>query len=268
MENIKANSLDSMFDQQHDLLKYYTELEGLPDFPVNIHSKTGRKLLKDFVARFVEELSEAYEALNDELDFITTNNRSEAIKSLRKYNLEIADANHFLLEFLIFAGYGSWQRVEDLVDLFVRKYEQFQGLVVDERPIKSLLAIGGAINYKQAMRGTSKPRPDLFTVADSQMAMEDRTLYGGRYIAEPAIEIHQQLLWRATCNFFLVLNTLKSKEWTAEQISDKINFEENLAMSLVHYFVYLDFAGHSEISLATCFYLETQKNLKRIREGY
>lgn len=268
MESIKSNSVVELFSAQYELLAFYQQIEGLPSAPIDINTKSGRKLLKDFVARFTEELSEAYEMLEEALRAITQNHKIEAIKRIRDFNLEVGDANHFLIEFLIYAGYGSSEHLEELLKKFIREEPIFTGQYSEGKVFKSLLGFGNLINFKAGQRSCNRSRPDLYTIADENMAAKDKNLSGGRYISEPAVEIHQALLWKTVCSFHLTLNVLKSKEWSQEKTVDKLRFEEALTKALVHYFIYLDFAGFTEMSIVTSFREVSNKLWVRIKGGY
>ncbi len=73
---------------QLELLGKYQEIEGLPLWPLNLDTKDNQELMKDFLARVVEELAESYEAFE-----------AGDMPNARE---EMADALHFLIEALIF----------------------------------------------------------------------------------------------------------------------------------------------------------------------
>lgn len=73
---------------QLELLESYQKIENLPLWPVNLDIKSHQELIKDFIARVVEELAESYEAY---LNGDWANTREE-----------LADALHFFMEILIY----------------------------------------------------------------------------------------------------------------------------------------------------------------------
>lgn len=107
-------ALGLIFARQRDLMEKYKTIEGLPDPPLSLHHAHGQKILKDFAWRVTEELAESWEAYkkseaasNSDLGF------DEEIKSHLEHMFEeLADALHFMVELLIFAGIGSTSALE------------------------------------------------------------------------------------------------------------------------------------------------------------
>lgn len=87
-------TVKTIFDRQRELMVKYKEIEQLPDAPVSLHTLTGQKLIKDFAWRTTEELCESFEAWG------------KHDKEMAKLHAceELADAMHFFVELLIFAG--------------------------------------------------------------------------------------------------------------------------------------------------------------------
>ena len=80
------------------MFKFKT-VEQLPDPPVSLHAPHGQKIMKDFAWRVVEELSESYESWEDSDPIVRRANALE----------ELADATHFFIELMIFAGITAAQ---------------------------------------------------------------------------------------------------------------------------------------------------------------
>lgn len=80
------NILKQIFDKQKELLIKYRDIEKLPHV-VNINSAEHQKLLKEFTFRGIEELAEAYEAIEE--------------KNIEHFIEEISDAIHFFTEVMI-----------------------------------------------------------------------------------------------------------------------------------------------------------------------
>lgn len=94
------NPLETIFALQRELMVDYQVIEKWDvDFPVNLNLKKSQLLVKDVIARAVEELAEAFEALElgDTANFLE----------------ELADALHFFTEVFI------------LADITVEDYTQF-----------------------------------------------------------------------------------------------------------------------------------------------
>jgi len=82
-------SLSLIWDLQLKLLTKYQVIEGLPLWPMNLDLKDNQELMKDFLARVVEELAESYEAFEG-------GNYEDGVE-------ELADALHFMVEALIYS---------------------------------------------------------------------------------------------------------------------------------------------------------------------
>lgn len=85
-----------IFECQRSLMAKYKAIEQLPSAPVSVHHASGQRVIKDFAWRTVEELTESYEAWEKHPDDTTTAEQ-HALE-------ELADAVHFFVELLIFAG--------------------------------------------------------------------------------------------------------------------------------------------------------------------
>lgn len=86
----------AIFDRQEQLMEKYREIEGLPRHPLLVDLAESQAVIKDFAWRTVEELTESYEA------WIKHGDDDEVAES---HSLEeLADAVHFYVELLIFAG--------------------------------------------------------------------------------------------------------------------------------------------------------------------
>lgn len=91
-----AEQLRLIFARQSELMTKYQEIEGLPSPPLSLHLASAQRVLKDFAWRTTEELAEAYEAL--------AKHSSDDETAKAHAHEELADALHFFVELLIFAG--------------------------------------------------------------------------------------------------------------------------------------------------------------------
>lgn len=110
LENFDAGreGLNYIFNLQESLLKKYQVLEGFPGWPLKIDLKGHQMLLKDFIARIIEEMTEAY----DEIELLYHHQINDALgldlKSrthvIHRINEEMADMLHFFIETFVMAG--------------------------------------------------------------------------------------------------------------------------------------------------------------------
>lgn len=95
-----TNVFRDILELQKDLLDGYIKIEGLPQYPIDIDSKKGQILLKDFIGRVTEELGESYETMVPYINGELGKNDYNRENSLE----ELADALHFMLEVVIYVG--------------------------------------------------------------------------------------------------------------------------------------------------------------------
>jgi hypothetical protein len=270
MESVKANTFEELFRLQKELLTHYIPLENLPQYPVDLNSRPGQRLLKDFASRFIEELAEAHESLSNAQLAIESNEKKEAMEYLAQFNKELADSHHFLMELLIYSGYGDWEAISGLISRFIgNKAPKWRGLENEERPLKTILSIGNNINFSLGNRTTVVSKPELFSIVSMDEALKNPQYKAGRNISRDAIAVHSQLLWDVTSMVMLTVNHLKNRDWSStEREVNMVKFEENLASTLIYLGVYLDYIGAAETSIVMNFRDTTRKNLKRIKDGY
>jgi len=87
VENVPQveDKLIAIINKQKELMSKYQQIEGMPNYPMDIDSKESQKWFKDFFWRIIEEIMEAYECISHKEHF----------------EEEIGDAFHFLIEALI-----------------------------------------------------------------------------------------------------------------------------------------------------------------------
>lgn len=85
----------AIFDRQRELMVKYKEIEQLPEAPISLHTMHGQRIIKDFAFRAIEELTESYEGWEK--------HQERQVQELHALE-ELADAMHFFVELLVFAG--------------------------------------------------------------------------------------------------------------------------------------------------------------------
>lgn len=111
-----AGVVHAIFARQCALMEKYKEIEGLPSPPLSLHHASGQRVLKDFAWRVVEELAESYEALHKQIGGLELNAEHQ--------REELADALHFLVELLIFAGVSADACVGATEELIAVSFER------------------------------------------------------------------------------------------------------------------------------------------------
>jgi len=95
-----------IWDKQSALLDRYIGVEKLPEYPLNLDTKEHQLIMKDLLARVVEELAESFECLKkDEIDM------PGAVE-------ELADALHFIVEAMIFTEPNRIQFLKEALEVY------------------------------------------------------------------------------------------------------------------------------------------------------
>lgn len=246
------HALEAMFDLQLVLVDHYTKIESLPEYPVDINTKVGQDLIKDFSARIIEEFGEGFESYLLMLEmFRSGTDEKQMITDLQNFNEEIADAIHFWLELLIFSGYG----VDDMA-------HWVNGAKV------------GLLEYwltraEEVLREElfKKRYPGRWVIKDHQL--KDEFLRGGRMISTERKDVMRGLLWDITYWFQVARNTLKNKPWKQTGVmTDKNQYEKGIAEATFAMFKFFAFTGFTAISLHHIYYKKNKVNQFRIKSKY
>jgi hypothetical protein len=96
------NVFFKIWEKQAALVKAYQEIEGLPEYPIQLNTRKNQNLIKDFMGRVVEELVEAREA--------------ELKGEKELWMEELIDAVHFLVEIFIYVWGTPEAAVENCED--------------------------------------------------------------------------------------------------------------------------------------------------------
>jgi hypothetical protein len=248
-----------MFALQQLLVDHYTSIEKLPKAPIDINTKNGQDLVKDFSGRIIEELGEGFESYLLMLDMFHHGiEEEEMIPHLQNFNEEIADALHFWLELMIFSGYGiitleNWLK-EYIDKRFLKGHD----------PLKIWFDLG---EYMVMDEIANKKVPCRWVIKDHML--KDEFLRGGRQLGKARRDILKQLLWDFTYHIQIARNTLKNKPWKQTQMMTDVNqYEESQRNATVALFKFLYFAGFTKESLYVIYYKKNKVNQFRIKSKY
>lgn len=109
-----GDRLELMWGQQLKFMKLLQEKRNFPEFPVDIASKPGQKVIKDIAYDCMHELFEAIHLLKN-----SKNHRATNINDFDKdaFLEELGDVLHFYIEVCALAGISS----EELYEAFMKK---------------------------------------------------------------------------------------------------------------------------------------------------
>lgn len=161
----KETWLDDVFAKQLSVTRKYAEIEGMPDFPMNVNTRVGQKWFKDFLWRTTEEIAESYEAclVDDEVHTIE----------------ELADALHFFTELCIIAGFDSkWAAAQlenstrmsadkENIMLAYLNAHYWLGMVgntLKNKPWKQTEMLTDEVKFEKMLSNSFKALIDVFTV--------------------------------------------------------------------------------------------------------
>lgn len=109
-----SDKLQKMFDQQEAFMRLLQKKRNFPEFPVDVLSKGGQKLVKDISYECADELHEARQHLKN-----SKSHRVTEIKTFDRddYIEELVDAQHYLFEIVIASGIT----IEEFFDAYMEK---------------------------------------------------------------------------------------------------------------------------------------------------
>jgi NTP pyrophosphatase (non-canonical NTP hydrolase) len=105
--------LDSMFEKQHEFMDMLREHDVLPEFPVDLTTKPGQRLIRETLLNMIEELMEASFELRNKVHKIT----DDRVLNLPHYKEELGDAFAYFIEACILSGFSA----SDLYEEYSRK---------------------------------------------------------------------------------------------------------------------------------------------------
>lgn len=98
---MSEDRLKQMFDQQDAFMRLLQEKRKFPDYPVDITSKDGQRIIKEYSHECMHELFEAIHMLRNSKSHRATDVREF---DRAKYLEELVDAMHYFLEVCILSG--------------------------------------------------------------------------------------------------------------------------------------------------------------------
>ena len=105
--------LDKVFVRQRDFMNLLREHDKLPEFPVDLGTKPGQRLIKEFIFNTIEELAEASFVLKNKMHRLTDDREFD----FAHYKEELGDAFAFFIEICILSDITA----DDLYWQFVKK---------------------------------------------------------------------------------------------------------------------------------------------------
>lgn len=251
-------AFSDLFVLQKILINHYVKIEGLPQYPLEIHTKQSQNIIKDFSARIIEELGEGFESYMTMMDmFHHGEDEKDMIPHLQNFNEEIADAIHFWLELMIFSGY----EVSHLQKWMEQDWEvSFRNPDIFDEYMKL-----GAYIVESSIPMIKIPK--RMVIKDAEL--KDEFLRGGRALSKVLCNQMKVYLWDITYYLQMARNTLKNKPWKqSHMLTDLGQYETALKKAAYSMFTFFYFAGFTKESLFHIYYKKNKVNQFRIQSKY
>ena len=110
---MKSDMLKSMFFRQQECMEMLRLRDILPEYPIDLKTKPGQRLIKENIFNTVEELCEASFTLKNRVHRVTD---ADAL-DFKHYVEELGDAMAYFMEVCILSGISA----DQLFDEYCRK---------------------------------------------------------------------------------------------------------------------------------------------------
>ena len=269
VEETEAQILQEMYDLGLEQFFGYKPIEKLPDYPLDINNPKNQVILKDFIGRVIEELTEGFESTDEVVsiyrdygwnnDCLTSEEYTQVLNHLANANEEQADALGFFFTLLVYSNILP----EDIL-----KYK-------DAKSLFEVMAIGvKEILIKYPDHRSVRKYPIL---SSTDWAKEDRAEYdkivsytpGFNEMSEISHENEKLYLWEVVYELNKARNFLKCRPWKQTQVMTKeIDFQESLVKSFYLYMGFLAMNGFTPCGLFSLFFKKQRLNLWRQKTNY
>ena len=247
---LESGWLEKMLELQKELIDGYVKIEGLPQYPLDVDLRSSQVILKDMTARVVEELSEAFESLEEVVSIYRDESADadpDLVKEkLQNYNEELADVIHFMLELAMYAGCST--------KIVMPSHED------------SIQVENTNFNYNNEHR---------YTLIDAKDKDKTCPLYKGGdmfFNDQPlslVTDIATKYSWRITHLLNLSRNCLKNKPWKQDEVMTDIpKYWKYLGMAVSCMFQYMHVMGLSNQDIYYIYFKKNKINIFRQQSKY
>ena len=273
--DIKLDStqyLSKMYELGLTQLNGYLKIEGLPSPPLDINPPKSQVILKDFIGRIIEELTEGYESTSEVVKMMREvgwnvsilPNYKDLLNHLQNANEEQADAIGFFITLLLYSNIMP----EDIYEYVSLNLEE----EVDS--LDKLMSYGVKILYEinsEYIRSTGYSLFNESLANYFNVDYEKVVSYtpGFHSISEQTHDSEAFNLWQITYQINVARNLLKNRPWKQTQVMSKeLDYQEAVVKSFLMYLGFLAINGFNQYSLFELFYRKQQLNLWRQGSGY
>lgn len=275
-QEAKIKPLEIIFDLGRDQFNKYRLIEGLPDYPFNLNPKKNQYILKDFIGRVVEEITECYESylefynVSSSIGFNLTYKcspdiRTKLLNSLQNANEEVADAIGFFIPLFLYSNVDNF----DIVDYVKLKYSKL-GLVIDNNTLNSCMSYGikllkesddNSINteYRNYYMFDTHDEPSRYNLITPLF----------HFVSPDLLQENILQWWQIVYQLNYARNLLKNRPWKVnETMTKEVDFQEALVKAFLMFLGNLAYNGGDPYKVYTLFHHKQALNLWRIKTGY
>lgn len=264
-----SDILSSMYELGLEQFNGYKEIEKLPVYPLDINNPKSQIILKDFISRVIEELTEGFESTDFVVDIyqkhgwnndcLTEEEYTEVLNHLANANEEQADALGFFFTLLIYSNilpedilaYNNAKNLFEVMAIGVKeliiKYPDYH---IKKYPILNPEDYVGDVDQPEWDKIVSYT-PGFHNMSD--LSHESEKLY----------------LWEVIYELNKARNFLKCRPWKQTSVMTKeIEFQESLVKSFYLYMGFLALNGFTTQGLFELFFKKQRLNLWRQQTNY
>nr|UVX76263.1 MAG: dUTPase [Bacteriophage sp.] len=260
--------LPQMYILGLEQLNGYRQIESLPEYPLDINNPKSQVILKDFIGRVIEELTEGFESTDEVFDLCSKNgwnmkmlNEEEhqsILNSLANANEEQADALGFFFTLLAYSNILpedilSYNKAKDLFEVMA--------IGVKELVIKYS-------DYHNLLKFDIIRKEDFY---EDEGKWEHINSYtpGFHQMNELSHEAEKLYLWEVIYELNKARNFLKCRPWKQTQVMTKeIDFQESLVKAFYLYMGFLAMNGFTPLGLFGLFFKKQRLNRWRQQTNY
>lgn len=264
-----SDILSSMYELGLEQFNGYKEIEKLPVYPLDINNPKSQIILKDFIGRVIEELTEGFESTDAVVDIyqkygwnndcLTEEEYTEVLNHLANANEEQADALGFFFTLLIYSNilpedilaYNNAKNLFEVMAIGVKeliiKYPDYH---IKKYPI---------LNPEDYVGDVDQPEWDKLVSYTP----------GFHNMSDLSHEAEKLYLWEVIYELNKARNFLKCRPWKQTSVMTKeIEFQESLVKSFYLYMGFLALNGFTTQGLFGLFFKKQRLNLWRQQTNY
>jgi hypothetical protein len=249
--------INFLFDSKKKFLDHLIEKSGLSPYPASLNTEAGQKIVREMQSRFVEELMEAFEVVEEIHELKGLAPSHEVVEKYRaaiyKVNEEIADTMHFFINMLIYSGFTADSFYHSVLRFMVNDGYVDGPVGRDISTLEDLLGYGRFLNVKWgigSMGSSSQGDPFIWPMYNYNQA-HYQTLVN--------------FMFDCTYTSSRTINLLKLRYWRSDkrQTSSE-EFLFRLTHSAIVYLRMLDFMGFNDKSAKKVFQVKDHINWVRV----